>query len=95
MKASLLKKSAALVLALALLASSVPGIFSTKASADYGVIGYNMVLYVTQTDADPHYRIFRSFSINGNFSCYGARRSYGEKHLTKYVTASQLCNARR
>lgn len=59
------------------------------------VLGYNMVLYVTQEDAKPHYRNFRSYSINGEFEKYGARKSYGEKHLTKYVTAEELEGAKK
>ena len=58
------------------------------------VVGYNMVHYGTQTAASPHYRMFRSYSISGAFDAFGARSSYGEKHYTKYVTASQLESAK-
>ena len=54
------------------------------------IVGYNMVHYGTQTAEYPYYRIFRDFSIKGHFKEYGARESYGEKHLTKYVTAEQM-----
>lgn len=54
------------------------------------VTGYNMVHYGTQQAKDPHYRMFRDYSIGGEYSFYGARESYGEKHLTKYVTAREF-----
>lgn len=54
------------------------------------VTGYNMVHYGTQQAKDPHYRMFRDYSIGGDYSFYGARESYGEKHLTKYVTAREF-----
>jgi len=57
------------------------------------IVGYNMVHYGTQQLDSPHYRMFRDYSIKGNFDRYGARYSYGEKHLTKYVSASQMNTA--
>ncbi len=54
---------------------------------------YSMVVYVTQEAAEPHYRVFRSFSINGEYDAYGARKSYGEKCLTVTVSAEQLAQA--
>ena len=57
------------------------------------VIGYNMVHYGTQQEAEPHFRMFRDYSISRNYEQYGARASYGEKHLTKYVTVPQMSNA--
>ena len=59
------------------------------------VYGYNMVHYGTQVETEPHYRMFRSYSIGNNYKAYGARASYGEKHFTRFVTATQLANARR
>ena len=44
------------------------------------VVGYHMVLYQTQEAAYPHYRNFRSFSVNGNYAAHGLRASYGEFH---------------
>ncbi len=58
------------------------------------IVGYNMVHYGTQQAGEPYYRMFRDYSILGKFDSYGARHSYGEKHLTKYVTASQMDMAR-
>ena len=58
------------------------------------IVGYNMVHYGTQTAEEPHYRIFRDYSIQGQYDAFGARKSYGEKHLTKYVTAEQMSMAR-
>ena len=55
--------------------------------------GYNMVHYGTQMEEDPHYRMFRSFSIQNDFDRYGARSSYGEKHYTRYATAEELNGA--
>lgn len=40
--------------------------------------GYNMRYYCTQTAASPYYRYYRNYSINGNYSGYSARSSYGE-----------------
>ena len=54
------------------------------------LIGYNMVHYGTQQAVEPYYRMFRDYSINGNFDKYGARASYAEKHLTKYVSVAQM-----
>ena len=54
------------------------------------VTGYNMVHYGTQQAKDPHYRMFRDYSIGGDYSFYGARKSYGEKHLTRYVSAEKF-----
>ncbi len=55
--------------------------------------GYNMVHYGTQMDESPHYRMFRSYSIQGCFGDYGARDSYGEKQFTKFVTPEELATA--
>lgn len=49
-----------------------------------------MVHYGTQQAKDPHYRMFRDYSIGGDYSFYGARKSYGEKHLTRYVSAEEF-----
>lgn len=57
------------------------------------IVGYNMVHYGTQQKIQPYYRMFRDYSIAGNYEQYGARESYGEKHLTKYVTVSQMNSA--
>lgn len=57
------------------------------------VVGYNLVLYRTQENAEPHYRNFRPYSINKNYQAFGARQSYGEYHYTKYVTADELSRA--
>ena len=43
--------------------------------ANKTVIGYNMVHYGTQQAKDPHYRMFRDYSIGGDYSFYGARNS--------------------
>lgn len=51
---------------------------------------YNMVVYVTQEDTSPHYRNFRDYSINGNYSEYNARKSYGEKCLQLTVSSDEL-----
>lgn len=58
------------------------------------ITGYNMTVYVTQEDSDSHhYRDFRDFSIGGNYGLYNARKSYGEKHFTLYVTEDQIAKA--
>jgi hypothetical protein len=58
-------------------------------------VGYNMVVYVTQEAAPPYYRNFRGYSVNGYYSAYGLRASYGEQHYTKYITRSELDSAPR
>ena len=57
------------------------------------VVGYNMVHYGTQSAQYPYNRMFRDYSILGKLEYYGARESYGEKHLTKYVTVDQMACA--
>lgn len=57
------------------------------------VVAYNMVHYGTQKDSSPHYRMFRDYSIEGNYEKYDARVSYGEKHLTKRVSAEKMHTA--
>ena len=63
-------------------------------SSDRRIIGYYMVHYGTQEAASPHYRMFRNYSIKKNYSYYGARESYGEKHFTRYVDAYMLTYAK-
>ena len=55
--------------------------------------GYNMFHYRTQYRDAPYPRVFRDYSINGDFDWKYSRRSYGEKYLEKYVTADQLAAA--
>lgn len=57
------------------------------------LIGYNMVHYGTQQDTSPYYRMFRDYSIDGNYELYHARASYKEKHLTKTVSIAQMNSA--
>jgi hypothetical protein len=57
------------------------------------VTGYNMSVYQTQEAASPYNRVFRDHSINGNYSGYGARSSYGEFHYTATATKSETDNA--
>ena len=59
------------------------------------LIGYYMVHYGTQQVQEPHYRMFRNYSISGDYERYGARESYTEKHLTKYVTVSKMQSAKQ
>lgn len=59
------------------------------------VVLYHMVHYGTQEAEEPHNRMFRDYSINGNYKKFKARPSYGEKHLTRIVTAEELEQARR
>ena len=53
-------------------------------------VTYNMVHYGTQQDTEPYYRMFRDYSINENFHEYHARDTYGEKHLIRTASASQM-----
>lgn len=61
-----------------------------EVETESGIVGYNMVHYGTQMAESPHYRMFRDFSILHELHNYGARESYCEKHLTKYVDAWQM-----
>lgn len=54
------------------------------------IVGYNMVVYVTQENKEPHYRNFRDYSIKDKLEAYGARESYSEKHFELYVSAELL-----
>ncbi len=56
--------------------------------------GYYMVHYGTQQASEPHYRVFRDYSICGDYDQYHARYTYGEKHFTRYVSADMLNKAR-
>lgn len=58
------------------------------------VTGYHMVHYGTQKESNPYYRMFRDYSIEGDYNGFHARVSYGEKHLTKYVTSEQMSSAK-
>lgn len=55
--------------------------------------GYEMTVYVTQEDAAPYFRNFRDYSISGDYERYGARSSYGEKHINCQVSLEQLASA--
>ena len=55
--------------------------------------GYNMFHFRTQFRDEPHPRVFRDYSINGDYDWKYSRKSYGEKYLEKYVTASELSSA--
>ena len=57
------------------------------------VKGYNMFHYRTQYRDAPYPRVFRDYSINGDYDWKYSRRSYGEKYMEKYVTADQLAAA--
>ena len=59
------------------------------------VLGYYMVHYGTQEAESPYYRVFRNYSVSGMYETWGARKSYGEKHFTRYVTATALEKARQ
>ena len=62
---------------------------------DGAVVLYHMVHYGTQEAEEPHNRMFRDYSIYGNFKKFKARPSYGEKHFTRIVTADELEKATR
>ena len=52
-----------------------------------------MFHYRTQYRDAPYPRVFRDYSVNGDYDWKYSRRSYGEKYLEKYVTADQLAAA--
>ena len=55
--------------------------------------GYNMFHYRTQFRDEPYWRVFRNFSVNGDYDALFSRHSYGEKYVERYVTAAQLADA--
>lgn len=57
------------------------------------LIGYNMFHYRTQFRDEPYWRVFRNFSVNGDYDALYSRHSYGEKYVERYVTASELADA--
>jgi len=57
------------------------------------LVGYNMFHYRTQFRGEPYWRVFRNFSVNGDFDALYSRHSYGEKYAERYVTASALAEA--
>lgn len=54
------------------------------------VLGYNLAVYVTQEASYPYRRNFRNYSVNGNYSGYGLRVSYGEFAYRRYATKAEL-----
>ena len=55
--------------------------------------GYTMFHYRTQFRDEPYWRVFRNFSVNGDFDALYSRHSYGEKYAERIVTASELTDA--
>jgi hypothetical protein len=71
-----------------------PGASSTRQVETRSVVtGYNMQVYQTQESASPYNRVFRDYSINGNYSGYSARSSYGEFRYTATATKSEVDGA--
>ena len=72
------------------------GVSTVSGTADgETIVLYHMVHYGTQEAEDPYCRVFRNYSINGDYKAYGARKSYGEKHFTRIVTEEDLANAQQ
>lgn len=57
------------------------------------LIGYNMFHYRTQFRDEPYWRVFRNFSVTGDYDALYSRHSYGEKYAVRYATASELADA--
>ena len=55
--------------------------------------GYNMFHYRTQFRDEPYWRVFRNFSVNGDYDALYSRYSYGEKYAERTVAASELADA--
>lgn len=71
-----------------------PGASSNRQVESHSVVtGYNMQVYQTQEAASPYNRVFRDYSIGGNYSGYGARSTYGEFHYTATATKSEVDGA--
>ena len=54
------------------------------------ISSYDLIAYFTQEEKSPYYRNVREYSINGNYSHYGARPSYGEFKHTGSVPAGYI-----
>lgn len=52
-----------------------------------------MFHYRTQFRDEPYYRVFRNFSVNGDYDTLYSRYSYGEKYVERVVTFSELEDA--
>ena len=52
-----------------------------------------MYYFCTQSSSSPYYRHYREFSINGNWSAYGARSSYGEHTNGKVIDVATFNSA--
>ena len=57
------------------------------------VVGFHMFHYRTQFRDAPYYRVFRNFSVNGDYDTLYSRHSYGEKYVERVVTFSELEDA--
>ncbi len=67
---------------------------STKEVETHTVVaGFNMFHYRTQFRDEPYYRVFRNFSVNGDYDALYSRYSYGEKYVERFVTFSELEHA--
>ena len=55
--------------------------------------GYYLVSYCYQYNASPYQRRYRDASINGNYSGFGYRSSYGEYSFSRYAFASEVNSA--
>ena len=74
--------------------SSIPSESDSRQIEERKVTSYIMEVYVTQEDVAPNYcRVFRHFSINKDFQSYGARKSYGEKHIQTTVSEEEFNKA--
>lgn len=65
----------------------------TKEDPRSEVTGYNMYYFCTQSSSSPYYRHYREFSINGNWSTYGARSSYGEHTQSRVIDIATFNSA--
>ncbi len=57
--------------------------------------GYNVVSFIYQKAVSPYQRVYLSHSINGQYSAYGFRSSYGEHPRSGVATKEQIDTARR
>ncbi|MDR1560577.1 MAG: Ig-like domain-containing protein [Clostridiales bacterium] len=73
-----------------------PGSSGTRQVESRSVVtGYNMFVYQTQEAASPYNRVFRDYSINGDYSGHGARSSYGEFLYTCTASKAELDGSAR
>ena len=59
------------------------------------LVGYNMFHYRTRLNVEPNDRVFRNFSIEGDFEAFHADPNLGEEYAERYASLADLSFADR